>query len=109
MKEQSVALAPSVSIVAPCYNEAGNLPEFVRRVEEAMRAVPEAWELILVDDGSIDRTWEVIETICADRPQVIGLRLSRNFSHQNALMAGLPMRAAMPSSALTATCSIPRN
>lgn len=89
MMEQPTILAPAVSIVAPCYNEAGNLPEFVRRVDEAMRAVPEAWELILVDDGSADRTWEVIQTICADRPQVIGLRLSRNFSHQNALIAGL--------------------
>lgn len=89
MKEQSIPVPPVVSIVAACYNEAENLPEFVRRIRLAMRQMPESWEIILVDDGSIDHSWQVIEQLRAEDPRVIGLRLSRNFSHQNALIAGL--------------------
>jgi glycosyltransferase involved in cell wall biosynthesis len=89
MKEQKITAPPVVSVVAACYNEADNLPEFVRRIGLAMRQVPEPWELILVDDGSIDHSWRVIEQLRAENPQLIGLRLSRNFSHQNALIAGL--------------------
>ena len=80
---------PVVSIVAACYNEADNLPEFIARVARAMVRTGESYELILVDDGSIDHSWEVIERERLANPNLIGLRLSRNFSHQNALIAGL--------------------
>jgi dolichol-phosphate mannosyltransferase len=53
--------------------------------------VSQRWELILVDDGSRDATWSVIGGLAAEDPKVRGVRLSRNFGHQYALLAGLEM------------------
>lgn len=81
-----------VSIVAPCYNEQDGLRELHRRVSAAARGVVgERYEIVLVNDGSRDRTWEVIQALCAEDPKVTGVNLSRNFGHQLALTAGLDM------------------
>lgn len=84
--------APAVSIVAPCYNEADCLREFYRRAAGAARAsAGEAFEIVLVDDGSRDRTWELIAEIAAGDPHVVGVRLMRNHGHQLAASAGLSL------------------
>jgi polyisoprenyl-phosphate glycosyltransferase len=81
---------PALSIVAPCYNEAPGLREFCRRAAEAARAaVADRYEIVLVDDGSRDATWQVIEELSESDPQIVGVRLSRNFGHQAAVTAGL--------------------
>ena len=81
-----------VSIVAPCYNEQDGLRELHRRVTAAARAATgDRYEIVLVNDGSRDRTWEVIQALCAEDPKVTGVNLSRNFGHQLALTAGLDM------------------
>jgi polyisoprenyl-phosphate glycosyltransferase len=81
---------PAVSVVAPCYDEAGGLKEFYRRVTAACRStVGDNYELIMVDDGSQDDTWKEIESLASLDNQVVGLRLMRNFGHQLALTAGL--------------------
>ncbi len=81
---------PFLSIVAPCYNEEACLPEFYRRVTDAGRqAASEDYEIIFVNDGSRDRTREVMETLVASDPHVVAINLSRNFGHQLALTAGL--------------------
>lgn len=71
------------------YNEAPNIAHFVERVSNVMSGVQHSFELILVDDGSSDSTWETIEQVARTAPQVVGLKLSRNFGHQAALLAGL--------------------
>lgn len=82
--------APFLSIVAPCHNEEEGLREFCRRASAAAQSVAgDAFELILVDDGSSDGTWEIISDLAAKVPQVLGVRLLRNHGHQLASTAGL--------------------
>jgi dolichol-phosphate mannosyltransferase len=81
-----------LSIVAPCYNEADGLPAFVERMTEAAQAsVGPAYELILVNDGSRDRTWSCIQAMALRYPSVVGVNLSRNHGHQLAVTAGLTL------------------
>ncbi|MEX0345723.1 MAG: glycosyltransferase family 2 protein [Rhizobiaceae bacterium] len=80
---------PTVSIVCPCHNEEDNIEPLVKRLQKTLDNCPELYEIILVDDGSADATWRVIEDVSCRYPSVRGLRLSRNFGHQNALLAGL--------------------
>ena len=85
----------TIWIVVPCYNEEDALPESVsvllkilHTMEQAERISPES-RLLLVDDGSKDRTWHIIEGLTRTRPQVCGLKLRTNRGHQNAVMAGM--------------------
>ena len=78
-----------LSIVVPCYNEEDSLGELVRRVRETCAGMEISFELILVDDGSSDRTWECIEAQAAEYNEIVGVKLSRNHGHQIALTAGL--------------------
>lgn len=80
---------PDLSVVAPCFNEEGVLPEFVRRVGAVLDGVGGAAEIVLVDDGSRDGTWAAIGAAAARDPRVVGVRLMRNHGHQLALTAGL--------------------
>jgi len=79
--------AQLVSVVVPMYNEEGTAREFYRRVCAALEAVP--FELVVVDDGSSDRTAEVLSEIAAEDSRVKVISLSRNFGHQTAITAGL--------------------
>ena len=88
----AATLAPvlALSVVAPCYNEEGSLPAFVERMCAAARSVAgDAFELVLVNDGSRDDTWACIQALSLTRPQVVGVNLSRNHGHQLAVTAGL--------------------
>ena len=79
-----------LSIVVPCFNEEPGLAELVRRCcESASSAVGDSFELILVDDGSSDRTWDVITSQIAGHRNIVAIKLSRNYGHQIALTAGL--------------------
>ncbi|HJS29420.1 MAG TPA: glycosyltransferase family 2 protein [Anaerolineales bacterium] len=77
------------SIVAPIYNEIGNLPELYRRVSEVMDSTGESWELILVDDGSSDGSTEKIIELYEGDHRVRPVVFARNFGHQIAVTAGL--------------------
>ncbi len=79
---------PTVSIVVPAFNEAGNVAVLYRRIADVL-ASSWQWELILIDDGSADDTFERIQDLARQDPRVIGLSLARNFGHQYALLAGL--------------------
>jgi polyisoprenyl-phosphate glycosyltransferase len=76
-----------LSVVAPVYDEEELIEEFVRRTTVAIGAYP--FELILVNDGSSDRTPELLDRIARSEPRVRVVHLSRNFGHQAALTAGL--------------------
>ena len=78
-----------ISVVVPIFNEQENLPEVRRRLTEALDATGEAWELILVDDGSADGSRRLIGQFHADDPRVKLVALSRNFGHQPAVTAGV--------------------
>jgi dolichol-phosphate mannosyltransferase len=76
------------SIVAPIYNELDNIPELYRRVKEVMDSTGESWELILVDDGSIDGSTEAICRLAKEDKRVRPVIFARNFGHQIAITAG---------------------
>jgi polyisoprenyl-phosphate glycosyltransferase len=82
--------SPRLSIVAPCYNEEDVIGEFCRRALAAGRNVAEgSFELVLIDDGSRDATWDRIEALSAANPEIVGVRLMRNHGHQLAATAGI--------------------
>lgn len=82
-------------LVVPCYNEEAVLPETNRILKEKLTALMEAGRIrkdsriLYVDDGSRDRTWEIISACHAEDALVSGLKLAHNRGHQNALFAGL--------------------
>ncbi len=80
---------PTISIVAPVFNEEAVLTELHRRVSEVMDQLNEPWELVLVNDGSRDRSAEVIAELHQKDPRVKGISFSRNFGFQVAVTAGL--------------------
>ncbi|NOD78573.1 MULTISPECIES: glycosyltransferase family 2 protein [unclassified Ruegeria] len=81
---------PGLSIVVPCYNEEAVLDELVRRATHvAAETFGTDYELVLIDDGSTDRTVEMIEGFANQNPNIRGVVLSRNHGHQRALSAGL--------------------
>ena len=78
-----------VSIVVPVYRSADCLPELVRRVHEDVGAAFDSYELVLVNDGSPDDSWAVIERLCDHHDFITGINLRTNVGQDNALMAGL--------------------
>jgi glycosyltransferase involved in cell wall biosynthesis len=78
-----------LSVVAPAHDEADSLREFVPRVRAVLETLEYDWELVLVDDGSSDSTWSLMQEVAAADPRVHAIRLSRNYGHQLALTAGL--------------------
>jgi glycosyltransferase involved in cell wall biosynthesis len=84
-----------IAIVAPCYNEDQVLLETARRLVVVLQRLTASEKatadsrIYFVDDGSGDRTWPVIESLLDRGLPIVGIRLSRNRGHQNALLAGL--------------------
>lgn len=80
---------PQLSVISPIYNTGGMLPEFVRQVIKAVTAVAPDYEIILIDDGSPDGAWGMLEELSAANVRIKAIRLSRNFGQHRALAAGL--------------------
>ena len=82
-------------IAVPCYNEEAVLPETSKRLSEKLSSlihsgvISDKSRVVFVDDGSKDRTWEIICSLHEENPMMCGVKLSRNRGHQNALLAGL--------------------
>ncbi len=82
-------MAVELSVVVPVFNEEENLPELHRRLAQVLPQVVPSWEVLFVDDGSRDRSWEIVSQLAQSDPHVRGVRFSRNFGHQMAFAAGL--------------------
>ncbi|NLB72322.1 MAG: glycosyltransferase family 2 protein [Chloroflexi bacterium] len=80
---------PTFTVIAPIYNELENLPLLYSRVKEVMDQTGEAWELILVDDGSTDGSTDIIRDLAAQDERVRPVIFARNFGHQIAVTAGM--------------------
>jgi len=81
--------ARGVSVVVPVYNSAAILPRLVERLEPVLRACADAYELVLVNDGSRDDSWSTVERLARAHPWVRGVDLMRNYGQHNALLCGV--------------------
>jgi glycosyltransferase involved in cell wall biosynthesis len=86
---------PSLGIVIPCFNEEAVLNETTSRLTSLLNQmrnenlISDSSAIFYIDDGSKDKTWNIIESLSAKFPNVCGIKLSRNQGHQNALLCGL--------------------
>lgn len=79
--------APRLSVVTPCFNEAESLPSFLSDLRENLESLGLSYEVVVVDDGSSDSSWDILRDLAW--PQLRGIRLLANRGHQVALDAGL--------------------
>lgn len=88
-------MPPICYIVVPCYNEEAALPKsapvFLAKIQELVKngAISKESKILFVDDGSKDKTWQIIEALHKENSAFIGLKLAKNEGHENALYAGL--------------------
>ena len=80
---------PIYSIIAPIFNESGNIQELYRRIREVLDSTGESWEIILIDDGSTDDSADLIRRFATQDARVKPVIFARNFGHQIAVTAGL--------------------
>ena len=90
MNSETARAQPKLCVVIPCYNEEESIPALVKQLTPLLeQATAGSWSILFVDDGSRDRTAELIWELHAGDPRYRGLRLSRNFGHQPAVWTGL--------------------
>jgi glycosyltransferase involved in cell wall biosynthesis len=77
------------SIVIPVYNSEKTLDELCSRLKAVFRAITENYEIILVDDCSREKSWEVMKRLCAEDKRIIAIRLAKNFGQHNTTLCGL--------------------
>jgi glycosyltransferase involved in cell wall biosynthesis len=99
MDATQTVFRPGISVVIPVYNSELSLPEVVERLETVLSRLCPAFEVVLVDDGSRDRSWETICELARRKRYVRGIQLMRNFGQHNALLCGI--RAAVHSVVVT--------
>ena len=79
----------SVSIIGPCFNEENNIDEYLTRIIKVSKKLGLDYKIILIDDGSKDNTWSKILENSKKNNRIKGIKFTRNFGHQAALMAGI--------------------
>ncbi len=84
----SSAARPNLSVVIPVYNSENTLRELVDQLLEVLPEIGEQYEIILVNDGSRDHSWQVIQTLQQSKAGVVGINLMRNYGQHNALLCG---------------------
>jgi glycosyltransferase involved in cell wall biosynthesis len=80
---------PSLSVVVPVYNSEAILPELTNRLATVLCQLTDQYELVLVDDGSRDGSWDQINQLAANHGWIRGINLSRNYGQHNALLCGI--------------------
>lgn len=86
---QITQILSGVSVVIPVYNSSDILPQLVTRLGEVLSGLTEIYELILINDGSCDKSWEVICQLAKVHRWVRGINLMRNYGQHNALLCGI--------------------
>ena len=99
-----MAAEPLLSVILPAHNEAENIPKMARRLAEVLPAAHIRYEVLFVNDGSTDNSWDVIRQTAQAYPQVRGIRFSRAFGKEAALYAGL--QAARGDCCVTLDCDL---
>ena len=89
MSDSQNKYLPGISAVVPVFGSAGTIEVMVDRVSSALSGTGQSYELILVNDGSIDRSWETITRLARSRPWLRGISLMRNYGQHNALLCGV--------------------
>jgi glycosyltransferase involved in cell wall biosynthesis len=89
LDESQNTLTRGISAVVPVFRSAATIEMMVERVSAALEKTGEAFEVILVDDGSPDRSWETISRLSRSRPWLRGINLMRNYGQHNALLCGV--------------------
>ena len=82
-------ISPTISVVVPVYNSEGSLPLLVERLEPVLADLAMSHEIILINDGSRDQSWAVIEELTSKHASVRGINLMRNYGQHNALLCGI--------------------
>jgi glycosyltransferase involved in cell wall biosynthesis len=77
------------SVIVPVYNSENCLQNTVNRITDALKKLNRTYEIILVDDGSTDKSWEIIKKVKSENAQVTGVKLNKNYGQHNALLCGL--------------------
>jgi glycosyltransferase involved in cell wall biosynthesis len=80
-----------ISIVVPVYNEDESIPELVDWIERVLKPHNFSFEIILVDDGSTDKSWTVIENLSISKPFIKGIKFRRNYGKSAALHSGFDL------------------
>jgi glycosyltransferase involved in cell wall biosynthesis len=80
---------PSLSVIVPVYNSEASLRPLVARLEPVLRQIASEFELILVNDGSRDTSWKVVEELSRDHPWIRGFDMMRNYGQHNAILCGI--------------------
>lgn len=94
MENLTMKHIPRLLLIVPCYNEEEVLPETIHRLTDMLALLKQqqlvsAGHILIVDDGSTDNTWQMIETFAQQHKEITGLKLVHNSGHQQALWAGL--------------------
>jgi glycosyltransferase involved in cell wall biosynthesis len=79
----------SISVIVPVYNSENSLPELIARLAPVLSNLTDQFELIMVNDGSRDRSWEVVQELVVRYQWVRGINLMRNYGQHNALLCGI--------------------
>jgi undecaprenyl-phosphate 4-deoxy-4-formamido-L-arabinose transferase len=88
VKPSAVGPAPYLSVVIPVFDEEANISALHQRVRGALEAIGRTWEVVFVDDGSHDRSLEMLEALAALDPHVVVVELVHNFGQHAAILAG---------------------
>lgn len=82
-------MKPFLSIIIPAHNERANLPELIPAIESTIQPLGVRYEVIVIDDGSTDETWSILQKLGVNSPVIRAMRFSRNFGKEAAIAAGL--------------------
>jgi len=80
---------PSISIVIPVFNSANSLKPLLGKILQVLPAIASKFEVLLVNDGSLDGSWGVVQSLMKENPSVLGIDLMRNYGQHNALLCGI--------------------
>lgn len=80
----------ALAVVVPVYNSEPTIPLLVERLQPVLNALTSDYELVLINDGSRDGSWEVIQKLAAEHAWVRGIDLMLDYGHYNALLCGIP-------------------